>query len=79
MKKVTGWSLKVEWDNGEIENITDLESFMPSNLIQDIDDSLTDLEKSKWPRYVNIATEEKLKRRIMLVQNVCVNMTQVLH
>ncbi len=47
MKKVTGWSLKVEWDNGEIENITDLESFMPSNLIQDIDDSLTDLEESK--------------------------------
>ena len=46
-KKIIGWSLHVEWDNGKTENITDLESFMSSSQIQDIDDALRELEESK--------------------------------
>tara|TARA_Y100000296_G_C5113378_1_gene226345 strand:- start:272 stop:418 length:147 start_codon:yes stop_codon:yes gene_type:complete len=46
-KKIIGWSLHVEWDNGNTENITDLESFMSSSQIQDIDDALRELEESK--------------------------------
>ena len=46
-KKIIGWTLQVEWDNGKTENITDLESFISSSLLQDIDDALTELEESK--------------------------------
>ena len=46
-KSIIGWSLHVEWDNGNTENITDLESFMSSSQIQDIDDALRELEESK--------------------------------
>ena len=58
-KKIIGWSLHVEWDNGKIENITDLEAFMPSNLIQDIDDSLTDLEED--PKKLSLTDLEESK------------------
>tara|TARA_Y100001949_G_C15856068_1_gene272873 strand:- start:362 stop:547 length:186 start_codon:yes stop_codon:yes gene_type:complete len=58
-KKIIGWSLHVEWDNGKTENITDLEAFMPSNLIQDIDDSLTDLEED--PKKLSLTDLEESK------------------
>ena len=58
-KKIIGWSLHVEWDNGKTENITDLEAFMASNLIQDIDDSLTDLEED--PKKLSLTDLEESK------------------
>jgi|TARA_R110002074_G_scaffold87791_4_gene193747 hypothetical protein len=39
-KKIASWAIQVEWDNGEVENITEI----PSGFAQQIDNFLTDLE-----------------------------------
>ena len=39
-KTVVSWAIQVEWDNGEVENITAL----PSGVAHEVDEFLTELE-----------------------------------
>ena len=42
-KRITSWAIQVEWDNGEVENITAL----PSGVAHEVEEFLTDLENAK--------------------------------
>ena len=42
-KTVVSWAIQVEWDDGEVENITAL----PSGVAHEVDEFLTELENAK--------------------------------
>jgi len=42
-KKISSWAIQVQWDNGDVENITE----MPSGVAHEVDEFLTDLENDK--------------------------------
>jgi hypothetical protein len=39
-KKISSWAIQVQWDNGDVENITE----MPAGVTHEVDEFLTDLE-----------------------------------
>ena len=39
-KKISSWAIQVQWDNGDIENITE----MPAGVAHEVDEFLMDLE-----------------------------------
>ena len=39
-KKVSSWAIQVQWDNGDVENITELQS----GVAHEVDEFLTELE-----------------------------------
>ena len=42
-KRISSWAIQVQWDNGEIENITEL----PSGVAHEVDEFLIELEDAK--------------------------------
>ena len=39
-KRISSWAIQVEWDNGDVENITEI----PSGVAHEIDQWLTEFE-----------------------------------
>ena len=39
-KRVSSWAIQVQWDNGDVENITEL----PNGVAHEVDEFLTELE-----------------------------------
>ena len=48
-KKISSWAIQVQWDNGDIENITE----MPAGVAHEVDEFLTDLENEQKTRKRN--------------------------
>ena len=45
-KRVSSWAIQVQWDNGDVENITEL----PSGVAHEVDEFLTELENEQTAR-----------------------------
>ena len=39
-KRISSWAIQVQWDNGDVENITEL----PSGVAHEVDEFITELE-----------------------------------
>ena len=39
-KRISSWAIQVQWDNGDVENITEI----PNGVAHEVDEFLTELE-----------------------------------